>query len=172
MYDRGRPPTIWHSLDVASHGPYRNVAMGAAFAWPTSNLAIYVPVVVESRIVIRKMWYSNWTTAVGNYDIGLYDAAGTRLLSRGSTAKISSSNQVIWDCTDTTVGPGLYYLALVMSSASDQVLGATPSAPIATACGLLTEASALPLPATATFGLTQTLAVLPTIGLYTSTVPT
>jgi hypothetical protein len=146
-------------------------ALSLAVTWPAANLAIYVPVLVPTTVVIRKLFFgSESSVATGNYDIGLYNAAGTRILARGSTAKPASYQEIFWDCTDTTIGPGIYYLALAASNNTDTYAGLVLGAPNLTAYGCLTEANAFPLPATATFALLQTLAMMPVVGMSFETV--
>lgn len=170
-YTRGPGVQHWHSIDTINAGLIvPNQAFVSSFAWPSANLAIYTPVIVRSVVVVKKLWYANNSTATGNYDIGLYDAAGTALLRKGSTAKTTSaSTEIVWDCTDTTITPGIYYLALACSNNTDTFFGAIPTAPLLAASGYLTEASALPLPATATFAITHTLAAAPLVGMFLDT---
>lgn len=170
-YVRGPGVGHWHSIDTINDGLLApQGAISPTMTSPTADMAIYVPVIVRQRVIVRKLWFGNANTATGNYDLGLYDAAGVQLLARGSTAKPATSAEVIWDCTDTTLGPGLYYLAFASSNTTDTFCGIAPAAPICTAIGLYTEASALPLPATATFALNHTLAVYPVLGMFLTTV--
>jgi hypothetical protein len=168
-YTRGPGVQHWHSIDTMNDGLVAPQTIFGSAAWPTADLAIYSPVIVRSRSVVKQLWYFNGVTATGNYDIGLYDAGGTALLRKGSTAKTTTSTEIVWDCTDTTIGPGIYYLALVCSNATDTFSVANPSAPALTAFGILTEAAALPLPATATFALTHSLAAAPLVGMFLDT---
>lgn len=163
-----RPPLRrqWHSIDTLNAGFNYRSGVPADAAWPSANLAIYVPVAVQSRVVVKKLWYANGTVATGNYDIGLYDAAGVQLLGRGSTAKTTTADEIVWDCTDTTIGPGIYYLALALSVATDTAFSWSASAPLPLVYGLLTEANAIPLPATATFAADQTLGRVPVVGMF------
>jgi hypothetical protein len=168
-YTRGPLPRYWHSIDTLTHGPVAPQAGTSAAAWPSADLAIYVPVAVERRVIVKQLWYANQQTGTGNYDIGLYDSGGTQLLGKGSTAKGTSEAEIVWDCTDTTIGPGIYYLALVSSNNTDTFQRLAPAAPILAALGVYSEASALPLPVTATFAVPQTLAYIPVVGMYLDT---
>jgi hypothetical protein len=168
---RGNPPAHWHSIDTYSSSIFpANENAQTGDSWPSVNMAIYVPYLVQARGTVRKLWYYSTSTGGGNIDIGLYDATGTRLASSGSTAKSLTSAPVVLDVTDVVIGPGIYYVALVASSATSNNFWAwLPSAPMAAAIGVYTEASALPLPATATFALTQTLAYVPVMGMFLNT---
>ena len=162
------PRRSLHSIDSNAAVMIRGSSSPAGAAWPTAGLAIYVPVIVPRAIIVKRLWYANGNTATGNYDIGLYDASGAAIVRRGSTAKNTTPGEAVWDCTDTTIGPGLYYLALSCSNNTDTFYRWTPTVPVATANGLLTETSAMPLPTTATFAITQSLAYLPVLGLLTN----
>lgn len=169
MMSRAPVAAHWHSIDILNSGLLVPQVVGtSALAWATANLARYQPVIVQRRSVVKQLWFASSSTATGNYDIGLYDAGGTALLRRGSTAKPTGKEEV-WDCTDTTIGPGLYYLALVSSNGTDTFVGVSTVAPLPGAIGVLTEGSALPLPATATFAVDQTNAIYPIVGMFLDT---
>jgi hypothetical protein len=168
-FTRGNPPAHWHSIDTSSDGLGPSVTGYTETAWPTVNLAIYVPVIVRSLVTVKKLWFANTTTSTGNFDIGLYDSTGTALLRKGSTAKTASDTEYVWDCTDTVLSPALYFLALASDSNTDTFLGPAYPAPLNAAFGVYTEASAFALPATATFAAPQTLAFQPLIGIFLNT---
>lgn len=170
-YTRG--PLIAHrqSIDTLNNGTVPGGSSGEA-AWPAANRAIYVPIVVGYRVVVRSLWFAGAYTSSGNYDIGLYDAAGAKLLGKGSTAKSGGDDEIVWDCTDTTIGPGIYYMALACSNNTDTYYRLSSAAPTMTAYGVLVEDSALPLPATATMAIDQALAYMPMMGLFLTTVVT
>lgn len=152
------------SIDTfASHWmSYQTVASSAA-AWGTANRAIYVPVRVPKRCVVRELGIGSGATATGNVDVGIYDPSGVRLVSSGSTAKTATSIQAV-DVTDTTIGPGLYYLGLNNDTTTDTFVAFTSAAPLAVTRGVLTEAlGSVTLPATATWVFDHTLAFMPLI---------
>lgn len=127
-------------------GPnYLNVAI-----WPTANLAKFVPVIVPVTVTVKKMVF--WVgTSSGNYDIGIYDEHANRLVSLGSTA-MPAAGIVVTDITDTTIGPGVYFLALVVSNTTATVGRIQPtSGRLTQACGVMQQATALPLPDPAVF---------------------
>lgn len=168
-YVRGPGVQHWHSIDTSTISSGLATYPQTGQAWPTANLAIYVPVVVKAPAIVKKLWFSSSGTAAGNYDLGLYTAAGVALLRQGSTAK-GGAGETVWDCTDTPIGPGLYYMGLVSSTNTDTFgMMAAWAAPIPTALGVLTESSALPLPATATFAVTQSLTKVPLMGMFLDT---
>lgn len=154
-----------HSIDTMADSWLMSVSAPAAAAWPSANMAIYVPLRIPSRIVVLKLWFASGVTGTGNVDMGLYDATGAAVISATNAAKEAATTEQVFDVTDTTVGPGLYYIALSSDSGTDTMLRYAPAAPIPLAQGVLTEASAYPLPATATFVADQTLAYIPVMGL-------
>ena len=129
--------------------------------YPTADLAIYVPVRVKTRVVVRKM-LAAIATASGNVDIGIYNAGGTRLVSTSTTA---AAAPLVVDVTDTTLGPGLHYLAVVADNTTITFDRDNPTAPTLAASGVLTEqlGAGAALPATATWAVNQTLAYLPMV---------
>lgn len=141
-------------------------------AWGTQYRAIYVPLCVPRRCVVRTLGASMSTTSTGNIDIGLYDAGGTRLVSSGSVAKSASSGVQVVDITDTTIGPGLYFLALNNDTTTDTFVALTDAAPTPASRGILTETlGSVVLPATATWVVDSALGFVPIItALLTTTV--
>lgn len=171
--DRGLLAGHSHSIETMRHAWVPPQAAPTAGAWPAANLAIYVPVAVRQRVIVRSIWFSSASTGTGNYDIGLYDSGGTRIASSTAQSKPASAIEVVYDITDTTIGPGTYYMALVISNNSDTVYRYAPSAPIALAYGALSESlGSTALPATASWALDQTLAVIPVMGMFLVTTVT
>lgn len=124
----------------------------AAVAWPAANLAIYLPVVVHTPVTVVKMGLQPVTPS-GNCDVGIYGLDGNRRLSSGSTASSAPSGTQEFDVTDTTLSPGCYYLAVAFDNTTAVLAGSATavSLPDAQSCGVLSQSSAFPLPATATF---------------------
>jgi hypothetical protein len=140
------------------------IATSSVVAWGTANRAIYVPVRVPRRCVVRELGAINGTTGAGNSDIGIYDASGVRLASTGSTAKTAATEVQAIDVTDLTIGPGLYYMALNNSTTTDTFGAVSWAAPYPAAAGVLTEAlGSVTLPATATWAVDNTLTFIPGI---------
>lgn len=147
-----------------------NTTLGsiASTAYPASNAAIYIPFTVSELITVRKLFSYNGAAASGNIDVGIYDAAGTRLASTGSTAQSGTNTLQVFDITDFVLVPGKYYLAVAMDNTTGTLFAHT--AGIAghhyASGGVMQEASAFPLPATATFA-SMAQNFLPMIGLST-----
>lgn len=134
----------------------------AAAAWPSNNLAIYVPFVLDQPKTAKQMFWENGA-ANGNTDVGIYDALGNRLVNLGSTANAGTIQ--VGNIADTFLTPGLYYAAMAVSTTvTETVWSAVVPATHLRACGCQQQATALPLPTTATFAVVSN-AYLPMIGI-------
>jgi hypothetical protein len=136
--------------------------------WPSANLAIYVPFRVAASITVDRMWVYKGGTAAGNIDIGIYNDAGTRLVSLGSTADAGTTVIVTFDVANTTLSRGYYYLAFACSDGTATFARAAIGGNMP--FGVKQEASALPLPATATMVDSMTTNYIPILGLTTGSV--
>ena len=87
--------------------------------WPAANRAIYVPVVVQVPITVRKMAFEVAVQS-GNCDVGIYDSSLKRLVSKGSTAVAAAGTQII-DIVDTALTPGVYFLAMCVDNTTASV---------------------------------------------------
>lgn len=138
-----------HITPMSSEGMATTTTLSANVTWPSSNRAFYYPVRISRPVNLVKAFVCNGTAVAGNFDIGLYDIGGRRLVSTGSTAQ-SGTSTIQTVTISLTVAPGMYWLALVCSSTSARVYASTLSLPIAKAYGWRRENTALPLPATMT----------------------
>lgn len=122
-------------------------SLGTGTLVSTNNDAHYVPVIFPCDATLYALRFAG-ANATGNYDCGLYDASLNRLASTGSTA-LSSGVQTL-SLPNLRVRAGeLYYCALAMSSTSGQVFRPNYSVSQMRGFGIGREASALPLPSTA-----------------------
>lgn len=130
-----------------------NTAFNAAAAWPVTNKAIYMPVVVDKIITVKMLGVINGATLNGNVDVGIYDEAKNRIVSIGTgIAQAGVSAVQTFDVTDTTLNPGLYYLAMATNSNTATYFRANGVAnEVVRACGVQEQTTAYPLPTTATF---------------------
>lgn len=125
-------------------------SQAAGQAWPAVNRAIYIPFVVYSEIIATKMNVVVGT-ASGSIDIAIYTADQSRLVSSGPTSVAGSSAIQTLDITDTTLGPGVYYMAMLCTNTNATFTACTPGAPVTGAFGVLSQAvgaATLPNPAT------------------------
>jgi len=161
---------------IVSTGRFSNVAdmvraaNGNAFGstgWPAGNRAFYYPLHIPQRFTVARFMIANGTAVAGNFDLGLYDNAGTRLVSIGATAQSGTSTTQYVGVTDQSFGPGHYYIGIVLSSTSGEVRRVTVDQYQQRVSGVLMEnLGATTLPASMTpvsntngvawcFGLTQ-----------------
>lgn len=134
--------------------------------YPTANLAIYEPVRVAAAVVVKQM-FLGVVTAAGTVDLGIYDAAGTRVVSTGLVA---ASTACIHAVTTTTLQQGLYYLAVTATSTSLNLARSVFGAGYQASGGYKVEqlGAGSALPATATWTVSQTAAYQPVIAALRS----
>ncbi len=140
----------------------------ASAVYPIANHAIYVPFYLTVPSVFQRACWHNGATVSGNIDIGIYGAKGTRIASIGSTAQVgTNSGQSAAFSSPVQLGAGLYFIALAMdnTTATLFIMG-WGGLPFCIGAGIFQQASAFPLPATATFAL-PTQDFLPKFGITT-----
>lgn len=139
-------------------------------AWPSSNLAIFIPFRVATPYVAAQMfWWNGATVGTNGVDVGVYDSQGNRLVSSGSTTTSGASGIQIVDVTDTLLQQGLYYMAMAMNGTTDVIQRSAATANNCAAMGVLSQVTAFALPSTATMIRTTT-AYIPLLGISSSTV--
>lgn len=137
----------------------------AVTAWTVGSLAIFIPFRVAARTTVAQLWVFNGGTASGNLDLGFYDTAGNRLVSKGSTAQSGTSIIQVLDVTDTIIEAGNYFLGVVLDNTTGTVRNWTqPTTDAFRSMNVYQMAAAFPLPSTATFA-TMTQSILPFVGL-------
>lgn len=124
-------------------------------AFPTINLATYVPITVPWQYTVRRVWWINGSAAGGNVDFGIYSIGGTQIYHTGSTVGSGNSAPQFVSPTEFTLPPGRYYFALNGdNTTANRITGAptTNSLAVLRMCGVKQQAvGALALPASATF---------------------
>jgi len=146
-------------------------SINTSLAWPSANLAIFVPVEIYEPIIVAKLSIANGTTVGGNIDIGVYDYLGNKYVTSGAVLQSGTSTYQAVNVNDVTLLPNLYYMSLAKDNVTGTVTGWGASAAIdVIPLGVFQQASAFPLPAVATFArVTQT--VIPWISLIPRAVP-
>ena len=163
--------TLGGKVFGTAFGPYgygstcNHQSTNVSSVWPTADLAIFVPVVLEGPTVIAQLYCVNGTVVAGNVDVGIYSVDGTRLASAGSTAQAGTSASQRFNITDIRLDAGLYYMALALSDAATATINGMTlaSAELGRVVGFAQMATAFPLPAVATFA-SYTKLVVPTFG--------
>lgn len=147
-----------------------SVLNGSSGTWPAANRAIYIPVGIERSVVVDRMGVYNGSAVAGTVDIGVYSQFGVKIVSTGATTQAGTSAVQVIDVTNTTLAPGTYYLALLLSSASGTTIRTTLNSLVLTACSCAQEeVGSGTLPSTATFA-TMANSYLPIFGAYFATV--
>jgi hypothetical protein len=162
---------VIHALSIESMGlavGLQALANAASAAYVSANRAVYLPFHVPVARVLTKLMTPNGATASDNVDMGIYAAEsglpGRRIVSIGSTAQSGTDALQYYDIADTLLGAGDYFLAVAMNGTTGTLHRLIPSIDNLRRGGMFQEASAFPLPATAT-PATITSAYLPVIGL-------
>ena len=140
---------------AAAHERVVNSDPGSA-TWESAALAVYMPIFGQAPLILTRVWWANGATVSGGatIEVGVYrDAAykpGAKIISGSATQGTASQVQFV-DVTDTFLIPGLYWIAVVSSSATNTTMfRGVASALSYDAAFRMEEASASPLPATAT----------------------
>lgn len=112
-------------LHVCAMGRFNSLPTIAAFIgagissvslWPAANRAHYTPLSIPERFTISRFFVLNGTVNSGNINMGLYTAAGTLLVSTGSTLQSGITAIQFINIANVSFPPGDYYLALLASS--------------------------------------------------------
>lgn len=145
-------------------GALTNGTTPASTVWPAANDALFIPFTVKQPLVVKTLFSANGTAVSGNIDLGIYTKGGKRIVSSGSIAHAGTSVLQFYDFTDFILGQGLYYMALAVDNTTATFFRSNLSSSILQCVGVAKQASAFPLPATATFA-TVTANYLPLIGV-------
>ncbi len=132
-------------------------------AWPSANRAILIPFRLPKQMTVYQAIVGCGATGGGNFDVGIYDLSGNRIVSGGTTARAASS-EVIVNITDTPIGPGVYYMALSSDSTGTFIASSPAQAALVKAVGIRQASTAFVLPATVTFE-TAASAFIPVFGI-------
>lgn len=131
----------------------RPMAVGtfASGIWPAANRAFFYPFILPRSMPIRQLYVVSGAAQSGNLNMGLYDGALKLLIEKGSTSHTANNAVQFLDITDTAVGPGLVYLALVCSNTTSQFFRVAASAALLRSVGAFQQDLAnVSLPSTAT----------------------
>lgn len=134
-------------------GPYVDSQVLQTPTWQsggpsTADEAIYIPVVMPCAATLYSLSFRG-TNATGNYDMGVYLDNYSRYAAKGSTAMANAKQDLTF--SDLRIGAGETVIAaFVFSSTAARLMLATGLIRSLGLAGIGQEASALPLPATAT----------------------
>ena len=154
-------PSRIESLSTAGVAPLRTTA---STAWPAANRAIFVPFILSSPMLVTQLFALIGAISSGNIDVGIYDRAGTKIVSSGSTVMGTINVLQLFNITDVVLGPGRYFMACAVANATGTVFAGASTARRYVAQGVCQQATAFPLQATATFAAAAA-AFCPVIGV-------
>ncbi len=163
------------TASMESLGPWiRTLDVAAVLnttAWPAANQAIYIPFTVATPFLAARMFIYNGGTVNSNVDLGIYDDQGNTVVTKGTTVQATINVLQFLDITDTTLNPGVYYMACAMDNTTATPQSLIPTSTLVTrTSGILSQSTAFPLPtSTATFAAAQA-AYIPMIGITSRTV--
>lgn len=104
-------PVSLESIASAVLGGGTNVPNFASAQWQVADTAILFPFTLTKRATFVEMYTVTGGTSAGDVAVGIYDSNFTRLVSSSSTQGATNALQT-FNITDTTIGPGLFYLAI------------------------------------------------------------
>lgn len=139
----GPMTTLWDGAVVG------NITANAGAVWPVANKALFCPFYLEVPCLAQKMG-TVVTTQSGNYDLGIYDERGSKLVSFGGGA-VPAAGLATQDITDTTLNPGTYYMAMSCDNTTAAFARGNVQLNLQRLAGVQEMATAYVLPATLTF---------------------
>lgn len=143
---------------------YKFIGASSAAAFPAANDALFVPVMLQRSILIRRMFSANGNVASGNLDLGIYTLDGKRIVSKGSTAQAGVTTLQFLDIDKTHLGPGWYYMAVAMDNGTGTLRRFNISVIRQRHFGVMKAVSAFPLPLSVSL-TTVTATYVPSIGM-------
>lgn len=129
--------------------PEGGVAPGNPRASGAANRAYYVPATLAAAATITGVRFVVGNQS-GNVCVGLYDSGGVRLATSGSVACPAAGVQTVAFTANYVAAAGRYYLALSIDNTTATTPFVESSSGSAGPATARIEASAFPLPATAT----------------------
>jgi len=102
----------------------------ATSPWDTANSISLVPMILRYDFVVTQMFVQNGSAVSGNFDMGVFNEAGTsKLLSTGQTAQSGINSTQVVDVTDTVLpGRARYWLAFGLDNTTGTTIRANPVA--------------------------------------------
>lgn len=162
-------PTHISTYGRYSLGPWlrmiTNAASPAARTW-TANFAVYIPLSIPFPYMVSRVFWMNGSTIGSNVDFGIYTLDGAKIYSQGSTAQAGTSVvQYASVSTPFILAPGQYYIAWSCDGTTNRAFASATTVPLGRSMGLLQQASAFVLPATATFAAWDNTGFYPVAGI-------
>lgn len=136
--------------------------------WASANQAIFCPFVLPWDYPVARMFWVNGSVSGGNSDIGVFRFDGTAVFRAGSTANSGTSVPQYVTASFTLAAKTPYLLAYANDGTTNRVRGFSTGATGPRGMGYMQQASALPLPSTATFAALSATFIIPLAG-FTNT---
>ena len=122
---------------------------------PAANAGFFLPFHVPRDTAATKIRFHVQRSGASAYDLGIYTAAGARLVSLGATA-VPAIGRAVADISDTPLAAGRYYLALSVNNTVSSFFmtrGSTDHVAMRIAAVHPLPARITPLPLNFSFGL-------------------
>lgn len=141
-----------------------------SITWQVANLALYIPFYVQAPGYVQQVWWLNGLTIGANVQAGLYDEFGNQIWASAVVAQNqAAAPQSVIPTTPFVLVTGRYYIALMLSTNTSQVIGwGNGSIGNTNRMFGIGEQVANPLPLVATFG-TSARSYFPIIGVSYAT---
>lgn len=112
-------PEIRKAMVVPAMDETDGQTLQATMGWSAGvNVAQFVPFYVDQQVTVTRIFTYIGNTGAGNYDVGIYSEAGSRLASLGGAAVGGGSSMKVADIADLILPKGTYYFASVYTDAS------------------------------------------------------
>lgn len=167
-------PSGWNYLNLSTDDIFAgeeyalNAGAAASTAWPSANLALFIPFYVSAPGLAQGIFWQNGTAVAGNVECALYDEYGNKIATSGNIAAAgTSAPQYTAFASPVLLTTGRYYIALSASSATQTFLAwgtSLAATNVNRMLGILEQAAANPLPATWT-PVTSARSLLPICGV-------
>lgn len=163
----------WHVQSIGNKlvGLGDSATSVASTAYPSANLAIYIPFFMRTPFLVAQLaWLTGATATTDSVDMGIYSADGRQILHTGATVLSGGTAPQVVNVTDVYLGAGSYFFAIAQNGTSAGLSAQTfANAGFDAMCGIYQQASAYTLPAIATFA-SPTFSYVPMIGFTARTV--
>lgn len=106
------------------------LSAGASAQWLAQHLTLYFPFTLTKPTTAVKMFSLTGATSAGEVALGIYDKDFTALVRTTTSTQGATNTVQSFDITDTTFGPGLFYLAMAVSSTAATFIRGTVSAAV------------------------------------------
>jgi hypothetical protein len=159
------PLSVRHGLGLDSVSGLGGTVPTSA-AWLVANTAWHYPLYIDRPGLVTKFFTLNGAAAAGNMDIGLYDRNYNLIVAKGSTAQAGTNVIQEYDVTDFWINRGVYFLGLVNNGTTGAIFrSGVGNASFLSVMGVTMQATAFPLPSTATPAVNTFQWALPVAGI-------